>query len=60
MLNTGYVDFAPEGKKSRPGGVVILDTFETERHGGYFDCKMEGRKKFQGSMDSLVRLNASN
>ena len=42
MLNTGYVDFAPEGKKARPGGVVILDTFETVRHGGYFDCKMAG------------------
>lgn len=49
MLNTGYVDFAPEGKKARPGGVVILDTFETVRHGGYFDCKMAGRKKFKAA-----------
>lgn len=32
-------------KKARPGGVVILDTFETVRHGGYFDCKVAGRKK---------------
>lgn len=47
-------------KKARPGGVVILDTFETVRHGGYFDCKVAGRKKVQGRMGSMVRLNVSN